>query len=99
MVCRSQLLLAHVSQLYTHLFLIMLYWLGEIGYGDSTYWLLKFYQHTIEKKHTKLKMKKNLYNYILKVVLDFIALLCILNPSASFILHDVSSIMSLQDIE
>ena len=44
-------------------------------------------------------MKKNLYNYILKVVLDFIALLCILNLSASFILHDVSSILSLQDIE
>ena len=60
MVCRSQLLLAHVSQLYTHLFSIMPYWLGEIGYGDSTYWLLKFYQHTIEKKHTKLKMKKKL---------------------------------------
>ena len=96
MVCRSQLLLAPVSQLYTHLFSILLYRLGEIGYGDSTYWLLKFYQHTIEKKHTKLKMKKkkNLYNYILKVVLHFIALLCILNPFASFILHHVSSIMS-----
>lgn len=66
MVCRSQLLLAHVGQLYTHFFSILLYWLGEIGYGDSTYWLLKFYQHTIEKKHTKFKMKKkkNLYNYI-----------------------------------
>ena len=37
MVCRSQLLLAHVSQLYTYLFSILLYWLGKIDYGDSQF--------------------------------------------------------------